>query len=69
MPRLNFRVVLGSLLVLLTAVVFSSAKWFWAPGVARVMSWQIRQSRMPAVAWVPQAWRPMASLYCDGVVP
>ena len=69
MFRVYLMVVLGSLLVLLTAVVFSSAKWFWAPGVARVMSWQIRQSRVPAVEWVPQAWRPMASLYWEGVVP
>ena len=33
------------------------------------MSWQMVQSAVPAVAWVPQAWRPTASLYWETVFP
>ena len=52
-------------------MVSSSAKCFTAPALvlAEVMSWQMVQSAVPAVAWVPQAWRPTASLYWEVAVP
>ena len=33
------------------------------------MSWQRVQSAAAAKAWVPQAWRPTASLYCAARAP
>lgn len=36
---------------------------------AELMSWQMVQSSDPAAAWVPQAWRPTASLNWEVVVP